>query len=194
VGPEDTDTKDDYISTVQGFWETIEGMKVGQSRTVTFHPEKGYGNFVNTTINVSEEITMFEEFSLDEFESLYTGEELYVSVPLKHHFWGWNASIHYVNETANIVRIIHEPDLDQIVSSYGWDSKVTYKNQSDNGGQGKIIVNHMPQAGDEGIYLGFPAEVLSVEGGEIDLRYNDSTADLANEVLTFDITVVEIQG
>lgn len=193
VGSEDPDTKDDYIGTVEGFWEGIVGMKVGQSRTVTFHPEKGYGNYVNATINVSEEITMFETFTLEEFEEYYPEEDIFVSVPFEHHYWGWNVSIHYVNETEDMVKIIHEPDLNQIITAYGWESKVIYKNQSDNGGEGKIIITHMTEAGEEGTYLGYPAEVLASDGSEIEIRYNDSTQDLANEVLTFDITLVEIQ-
>jgi FKBP-type peptidyl-prolyl cis-trans isomerase 2 len=194
VGPVDPDTKDNYISTVQGFWEAIEGMKKGQSRTVTFEPEKGYGNYLNATLNVTEEITMFETFTHKEFSELYPGERPFESIPFTHHFWDWNASIDYVNETLDLVRIQHEPDLNQEVTAYGWDAHVTYKNQSDNGGEGRIIVTHSPEVGDEGIYLDFPAEVQSVEGGEIGIRYNNSPHNLGNEVLTFDITLIDIQG
>ncbi len=194
VGPEDPDTKDSYISTVQGFWEAIEGMKKGQSRTVSFDPEKGYGSYLNATLNVTEELTMFETFTINEFEDLYPRENLFESIPFTHHFWGWNVSIDYVNESLDMVRIINEPNLNEEVEAYGWDAKVTYRNQSDNGGQGKIIVIHSPEVGEEGIYQNFPAEVLSVGGGEIEIRYNISPNALGNEVLTFDITVVDIQG
>ncbi len=93
-----------------------------------------------------------------------------------------------------MVRIINEPNLNEDVTAYGWDAKVTYRNQSDNGGEGKIIVTHSPEVGDEGIYQNFPAEVLSVGGGEIGIRYNNSPHNLGYEVLTFDITVIDIQG
>ena len=193
VGPEDPDTKDSYIGTVQGFWEAIVGMRVGQSRTVVVHPEKGYGSFVNATMNISEEVSIIESMTMDEFEINYPKEQPHLNLPFNHYFWGWNASILYFNETEDVVKITNEPDLNQIITPYGWESKVTYMNQSDDEGKGRIIVTHMPQTGDEGIYLGFPAEVLSVESDIIKFRYNESTQDLANEVLTFDITLVDIQ-
>lgn len=194
VGPEDPDDLDPYIRTVDGFWEGIVGMKEGQSRSVTFPPEKGYANFVNATVNITEEIKMIENMSINEFGLYYPNEQLLEGVSMEHHIWKWNFSIDYINQTQNIVRIINEPNLNQIVSPYGWTTKVTYKNQSDNGGEGKIIVTHTAQSGMEAEYLGFPAEVISIEQDQINIKYNNSPNDLANEILTFDITLVEIQG
>jgi FKBP-type peptidyl-prolyl cis-trans isomerase 2 len=194
VGAEDSDTKDSYISTVEGFWEAIEGMRVGQSRTVFLPPEKGYGNFVNTTLNITEEIKMLETITIEEFETYYPNEKLFEGVSMKHYFWDWNISIDYFNETEDFVRLLNEPYLNEVIAPYGWTSKVTYKNQSDFGGEGRIIISHEPQSGEEAVYLGFPAIVDSVAGDQINIRYNDSTHDLGNEVLIFDIALVAIQG
>jgi peptidylprolyl isomerase len=194
VGPEDPDDKDPFISTVEGFWESIVGMRKGQSRTVPLPPEKGYANYINTTVNTTEEINMIEIMTVNEFSINYPTEQLVVGVSMEHHIWKWNFSINHINETLGIVKIINEPNLNQIVTPYGWNTKVTYKNQSDNGGEGRIIVKHTAQSGMEAEYQGFPAEVISVDQDLINIRYNDSPNELANEILTFDITLIEIQG
>jgi FKBP-type peptidyl-prolyl cis-trans isomerase len=194
VGPDDPDLKDDYINTVQGFWEAIVGMRKGQSRTVVIHPEKGYGNFINTTLNITEETTLIETMTIEEFETNYPNEKLHLDLPFEHHFWGWNSSIFYYNMTEDVVKITNEPYLDQVIIPYGWKSRVSYRNHSDNGGEGRIVVTHMPQDGDEGEYLGYPAEVLSVGSDTIEIKFNDSPHNLANEILIFDITLVDIKG
>ncbi len=192
VGPEDPDTSDSYINTVEGFWEGTVGMKVGQSRTVILPPSKAYGDIVNATLNVTEEVTMLENISLSEFDMLYPDEAPIEGVVTKHHLWGWNISIDYVNETEDLVRIINEPNLHETISPYGWDSEVVYKNRSDNGGAGRILVEHDAQVGMQAIYEGYDAEVISVENEQIELRYNRSYHNLGHEVLIFDITVIEI--
>jgi FKBP-type peptidyl-prolyl cis-trans isomerase 2 len=194
VGDEDPDDKDSYIITVDGFWEALVGMKTGQSRTVTFPPVKGYANFMNTSVNITEEIKMVETMTLNEFTTFYPTEQLIVGVSMEHRIWEWNFSIEYINETQDVVRIINEPNLNQIVTPYGWTTKVTYKNQSDNGGEGRIMMTHTAQSGMDAEYLGFPAEVLSVDQDQIHIKYNDSPHDLANEVLSFELTMVEILG
>jgi FKBP-type peptidyl-prolyl cis-trans isomerase 2 len=193
VGPEDPDPADPYGSTVEGFWETIEGMSIGQSRTVVLPPFKGYGQFVNATLNLTEEVLILETMTMDEYDAVYD-QRAFEGIVMKHHFWGWNASIDYVNETDDIVIIRNEPTLDQSLSPYGWSSQVIYKNQSDNGGLGKILVEHDPVVGMDAIYLNQSAYVKAIEDDQIKLEYNISTHELANDVLIFDITLVDILG
>jgi peptidyl-prolyl cis-trans isomerase B (cyclophilin B) len=193
VGPEDPDPADPYISSVEGFWEAIEGLSIGQSRTVVLPPIKGYGEFVNATLNLTEEVLILETMTMDEYDVAYDQRAL-EGIVMKHHFWGWNASIDYVNETDDIVIIRNEPKLNQSLSPYGWSSQVIYKNQSDNGGLGNILVQHNPQEGMDAFYLNQSAIVKQIVDGEIHLEYNISTHELANEVLIFDITLVDILG
>jgi FKBP-type peptidyl-prolyl cis-trans isomerase 2 len=194
VGSEDPDDKDPYITTVEGFWEGLVGMRVGQSRTISMLPEKGYANYENATINTTEEIPMVETMTGLDFNINYPNEELIENVSFGHHFWEWNVTLDYFNETEDIVRVIHLPILNQIVTPYGWDTEVIYKNQSDNDGEGLIRVKHTSEVGMEVIYQKYPAEVLSVGEDEIGIRYNNSPHDLANEILIFDITLVDIVG
>ncbi len=193
VGPEDPDPADPYISTVEGFWETIEGMSIGQSRTVVLPPIKGYGQFVNATSNLTEDILILETMTMDEYDAAYDQRAL-EGIVLKHHFWGWNASIDYVNETDDIVIIRNEPKLSQSLSPYGWSSEVIYRNQSDNGGLGKILIQHDPEVGMDAIYLNQSAIVKIIVDDEIHLEYNISTHELANDVLIFEMTLVDILG
>jgi FKBP-type peptidyl-prolyl cis-trans isomerase 2 len=194
VGSEDPDDKDPYNIMVDGFWEALLGMKEGQSRTVIIPPVKGYANFENATVNITEDITIFETLTVAEFTTTYPDEELIEGVTMQHSNWMWNMSIHYVNETENIVRIKNEPYLHQMISPYGWNSEVTYKNQSDNDGEGKIVITHHAQSEMEAVYQDFPAEVVSVEGDHINIIFNNSPHDFANLILSFDITLNNIQG
>jgi FKBP-type peptidyl-prolyl cis-trans isomerase 2 len=191
VGPTDPDPSDPYGSVVEGFWEAIVGMRVGQSRTVILPPRKAYGEYTNATLNVTEEVLMLETMSLDDFNENYT-EKPIEGLIMKHHFWGWNASIDYVNESEGVVRILNEPYLHRIINAYGWDSEVTYKNQSDNGGEGRILVEHYAEAGMQAVYLNRSAEVIAIEDDQIKLEYNISPHYLGNEILNFDITLVDI--
>ncbi|UCE73760.1 MAG: FKBP-type peptidyl-prolyl cis-trans isomerase [Methanomassiliicoccales archaeon] len=192
VGPTDLDDNDDYITTVEGFWEAVVGMKVGQSRTVVLTPAKGYGEYANATINVTEDIPMIQTFSFSEFESYYPNEEPIEGVSMKHHFWEWDLSVDYVNETEDVVRILNEPYLNQIVTPYGWDTEIVYKNRSDNGGEGRIRVKHYAQNGMQTQYQNFPAEVLTVDEEQIKIKYNKGSHELATEILIFDITLLDI--
>jgi FKBP-type peptidyl-prolyl cis-trans isomerase 2 len=193
VGPEDPDPADPYISTVEGFWEAIEGLSIGQSRTVVLPPIKGYGQFVNATLNLTEEVLILETMTMDEYDAVYD-QRAFEGIVMKHHFWGWNVSIDYVNDTEEIVIIRNEPKLNHSLSPYGWSSEVIYKNQSDNGGLGKILVQHDPAEGMDATYLNQSAIVKQIVDGEIRLEYNISTHELANDVLIFDITLMDILG
>jgi hypothetical protein len=42
VGSQDPDPSDDYTQVIQGFWEAIRGMKVGETTAVRVPPEKAY--------------------------------------------------------------------------------------------------------------------------------------------------------
>jgi FKBP-type peptidyl-prolyl cis-trans isomerase 2 len=192
VGPEDPDPSDSYINTVEGFWEGIVGMKAGQSRTVIVPPSKGYGDITNTTINTTEEVTMFENMTIREFSKYYPYEEPIEGTVTKHHLWGWNITVDYVNTFEDVVRIKNEPNLHEHITPYGWDSEVIYKNQSDNGGEGRILVEHDAQVGMKAVYDGWDAEVISIENDQIKLEYNKSYHNLGHEVLTFNITLIEI--
>jgi FKBP-type peptidyl-prolyl cis-trans isomerase 2 len=194
VSAEDPDDQDPYISTVEGFWEGLVGMRVGQSRTIHVPPDKGYANYENATVNTTEEIPMLETMTVSDFNLYYPNEDLIEGVVMAHHFWQWNVSILYVNQTEDIVRIINEPRLNQKVAPYGWDTEVIYKNQSDNDGEGLIIVRNDPEEGMEAVYQNFPAEVLTVGDDEIGIRYNNSPHELANELMIFELTLVDIVG
>lgn len=194
VGPDDPDTKDDYGSVVEGFWEAIVGMRESQSRTVVIPQEKAYAHYVNATMNITEEVVMTETLTLVEFEEKYPLEELHQGMTMDHEFWGWKVRVDYFNETEDVVRLINEPNINEIITPYGWTSKVTYKNQGDLGGEGRIIVTHEPEEGDEGEYLSYPAIVDKVEGDIFYFRYNDSSHDLGRRTLIFDITLESIKG
>ncbi len=191
VGPTDPDPEDEYITSVEGFWEAIVGMKVGGSRTVVLPPRKAYGEYANATLNITEEVVMLETMSFNEFNMNYN-EDPIEGVVMRHHFWGWNTSIDYANQSEDVVRIFNEPHLNQTISPYGWDSEVIYKNQSDNGGEGRILVRHDVEVGTKGIYQNRSAEVKVVEDDMIKLEYNISPLPLGDETLIFDIKLVDI--
>ncbi len=191
VGPTDPDPIDEYGTAVEGFWEAIVGMKVGQSKTVVLPPSKAYGMYANATLNLTEEVLMLESMTFDEFDENYIEKPL-EGVVMRHHFWGWNISIDYANESEDVVRILNEPYLNQTINPYGWDSEVIYKNQSDNGGEGRILVRHHVGVGMQGVYQNRSAEVKAIEEDQIKLEYNISSHELGDLDLIFDITLIDI--
>ncbi|UCE74080.1 MAG: FKBP-type peptidyl-prolyl cis-trans isomerase [Methanomassiliicoccales archaeon] len=44
VGPTDSDQSDAYTKVIDGFWEGVLGLKVGETTVVRFSPEKGYND------------------------------------------------------------------------------------------------------------------------------------------------------
>ena len=191
IGPEDQDFTDPYITTVEGFWEGLVGMSEGQSRTVVLPPEKGYGVFENATVNVTEEVILTEIMTFSEFKTHYH-EPIIEGITLTHHFWKWNVSIDYVNETEDVVRLVNEPRLNETINPYKWESEVIYKNQSDLGGEGRILVRHYAEVGNRVIYNGFTADVVDIDEGQIKLFINKSSNPLGLEILMFDITLIKI--
>lgn len=194
IGPTDLDPGDDYISTVEGFWRGCLGLKVGQSRTVILDPKEAYGEFKNTSINTTESIPMIESMTFDEFLANYPKEgNPMEGIVTKHHLWGWNISLEFVNETDDIVKILNEPYVSEIVTPYGWRSEVTYKNQSDDGGTGRILVEHHPELNMDAEYQNYQARVIDLDDEKIKIEYNISSHDLGDENLIFDITLVKIE-
>ncbi len=191
IGPEDDDFTDPYTTVVEGFWEGMVGMSEGQSRTVVLPPEKGYGVFENATVNVTEEVIMVETMTLSDFRGLFSEDPL-EGLTVEHPFWKWNVSVDYVNETEDVVRLVNEPHLNEAVNSYKWESEVIYKNQSDLGGKGRILVRHYAEVGDRGRFGGFQADVVAIEDGQIKLFINKSSNPLGLQILIFDITLIKI--
>jgi len=191
VGPEDDDSSDLYTSVVEGFWEGIMGMTEGQSRTVVLPPGKGYGVFENVTINETEEVIMVETMTFSEFRTRFKDDPL-EGITVEHPFWKWNVSVEYVNQTEDVVRIANEPHLNETSTPYKWVSEVIYKNQSDHGGLGRILVRHHTEVGYRSIYEGSLADVVAIEDGQIKLFVNKSTNPLGVEILIFDITLIKI--
>jgi hypothetical protein len=102
-------------------------------------------------------------------------------------------SVDYVNETEDVVRLVNEPHLNEALNSYMWESEVIYKNQSDLGGEGRILVRHYAEVGDRGIFEGGQADVVTVEDGQIKLFVNKSSNPLGLKILIFDITLIKIE-
>jgi hypothetical protein len=169
-------------------------LKEGQSRTVILEPNEAYGKFENATINLTESIPMLESMTYDEFRANYPREgEPTEGIVTTHHFWGWDISVDYVNETDNVVQILNEPELGYVSKPYGWESEVIYKNRSDDEGIGRILVEHDPKLNMAATYQNHQAKVIGLDDTTIDIEYNVSTHDLGEYILIFDITLVKIE-
>ena len=60
VGPADSNTDDEYISVVSGFWESIVQMAVGQTRVVRLDPGRAYGVEENSNNELAGKWLLFE--------------------------------------------------------------------------------------------------------------------------------------
>ena len=200
---------------IAGWDKNILGMKKGDTAKWTIDTFDAYEPRLDSlVINISrqENTTKFESYDLGFLQARYPAAEILPGIVLDHFFWDWDMQIESVDPFDNSVTIYNMPTLDEIYTSlYGFESQVTYINQSDNDGQGKIIVKHTPSTGDlvetsrirpyhdiiEDVVLHQSEQGGITNGIVVDLTQNDITIDFNSEVygrtLVFEVTLLEIE-
>jgi FKBP-type peptidyl-prolyl cis-trans isomerase 2 len=186
---------------IEGFDEGVVGMRVGETRTITVPPHKGYGSpdpALIKSIRLTEALPLYEYMSKSDFESKYPGEVLEVGVTTEHHFWGWHVVIEEV--TGDNVTLRHDPEWGMEVEVLPWRTVVV----SISSEQARIVVEHKPTeevfqvAIDPGLlaeYNNTFAEfsekgiVKSIED-EIVIDFNK---EVVGKTLIFEVTVISIE-
>jgi FKBP-type peptidyl-prolyl cis-trans isomerase 2 len=137
---------------ISGWDNNILGMKEGDTAKWTILPSDAYEpRFDELVLNISREenTTIYETYDLGYLQARYPSTNLAPGLTLRHFFWDWDIMVESISPFDNTVTIFNMPILNQdITSLYGFESEVTYIQQSDNQGLGKIVVRHNPSTGD----------------------------------------------
>ena len=181
------------------FDDEVRGMKVGQSRSITFTPEDGFGP-VNPdlfeTIDLVESAPLYDEtLNITDFRTTYSIEPQ-TGLTFKH-LAGWNSSVYFVDYMADVVTIKHEPYIGEVVDYNGiWSTEITSVDNSANNGDGEIMLKHLLTSSDVGILYGatdigeFIVSGVDQTAGTATLDYNHIGA---GKELVFEITLESIE-
>lgn len=204
---------------IAGFEEAVLGMRIGEKKTVTLPPEKGYGDSDpsliissprETTFNRTENISLLSTLPADQFLSLFglkgVGEEFVVP----------STGLHYqvLNASEGIVtaKLLVEVGESFRLPGYAWNSTVSslgeeqatlhhgpgeteiqteFGNTSISYLQDKIIVTTHPQIGTIVQVQGspIPGRIVAVNDENITIDFNQ---ELAGKTLIFEIELLEI--
>ena len=185
------------LAVIQGFDVGVQGLAVGDAKTIVVPPNLGYGAADPTKIivkplfeNVPVRVTMNES----DFANTYKTPAVSGS-NVTDPFWGWSA---YVSVSGSIVTVTNSPVPDQTVHPYDqWDARVVSVDDGADNGIGRIVVHHLldGSAVDRIGTRSAPGTVVFVVTA-VDLAGGTYTLDYNNPVrgrnLVFEVTMVAI--
>ncbi len=128
---------------VPGFDTGIQGLAIGDSKTIVVPPALGYGAADPTKIFVKPILESVPvRLTMDPSTFVATYQAAAVSgTNVTDPFWGWTAT---VSVAGTIVTVTNSPSPGQLVRPYGaWDAQVVSIDDAANGGQGVISVHHL---------------------------------------------------
>lgn len=173
---------------IKGFRARIVGMYVGQSMSFTIPPEEGWADYKEVSINLTENVPIYEEISINKFENKFK-EKPEVNKVVFNAKMNWTCTVMSVNNTTVVVR--NSPVVGQILSPYGWITKVVDINTSYNEGRGIIVLRHYPSQKENLTYEGYKIIDMKITDKTVTIKYNASDHPLKDATLHFQVTIVE---
>src|SRR3989454_1211916 len=182
---------------VPGFDIGIQGLAIGDSKTIVVPPTLGYGAADPTKIFVKpllESVPVRLTMDTSTFVTTYQAAAV-SGTNVTDPFWGWTAT---VSVAGTIVTVTNSPSPGQLVRPYGaWDAQVVSIDDAANGGQGLISVHHLltPAMVDRvgqknaGRTVVFVVTAVGPVAGAYTLNYNTPTK---GRTLVFQVTMLSI--
>jgi len=189
------------LQVIKGFDLGVQGMAVGDSKTVVVPPSLGYGLSDPSKFVVKqlfEPVPVRTTMSAADFQARY-GVTPVSGSNVTDPFWGWSA---IVGVSGSVVTVTNSPAPGQIVRPYdGWDAAVASIDDTANGGQGTILVHHLltpadvDRTGQKIFQRGtmvplFVVSAVDLDAGTYTLNYN--VAAPIGRTLVFQVTMVSI--
>src|SRR5713226_8998934 len=182
---------------VPGFDVGIQGLAIGDSKTIVVPPALGYGLADPTKIFVK---PLFESvpvrLTMDPTSFVSTYQTAAVSgMNVTDPFWGWTAT---VSVAGTVVTVTNSPVPGQVVRPYGaWDAQVVSIDDAANAGQGVILVHHLLTAAmvdrvgqkNAGGTVVFVVTAVDTDAGTYTLNYNTPTK---GRTLVFQVTMLSV--
>lgn len=185
---------------VKGFDLGIQGLAVGESKTIVVPPALGYGPadpakiFVKPLLeSVSVRITMNASDFFNTYKTVAVS-----GTNVTDPFWGWSAM---VSVSGSLVTVTNSPVPNQIVRPYGaWNARVVSIDDGANQGRGVILVRHLLDAnsvdrvglersGTQGPQVVFVVTAVDLGAQTYTLNYNTPTK---GRNLVFQVTMLSI--
>jgi FKBP-type peptidyl-prolyl cis-trans isomerase 2 len=182
---------------VKGFDQGIQGLAVGDSKTLTVPPEQAYGPADPTKIQVKpllESVPVRVTMNASAFRSTY-GTDPVSGTAVKDPLWGWDAT---VDVAESFVTVTNSPTPGDLVHPRGaWDARVLSIDSGADNGVGRVEVRHLLDAGSADRVGGrsssgsveFVVTAVDLEAGTYTVNFNNP---VLGRTLVFQVTMVHI--
>lgn len=184
-------------AVIQGFDVGVQGLAVGDAKTIVVPPNLGYGAADPTKILVKplfENVPVRVTMNASEFTNTYKSQPV-SGGNVTDPFWGWAA---YVSVSGSIITVTNSPIPGQTVHPYGrWDAKVNSIDDGADSGIGRIVVHHLldaaavdrvGQQATSGAVV-FVVTAVDPAAGTYTLNYNNP---VKGRTLIFEVTMLAI--
>lgn len=136
---------------IEGWSESMIGMKEGDSKIVNIPPEKAYDTWTDDLIfevDKRETIPVYEKMNTGDFTGEY-GTEPSVNMVVTDTFWNWKQTV--ISTSGSTVQLRNDPEVGKVYRTYkhgeaGWSSKPLSIDTNADQGKGEIEVQHYVDA------------------------------------------------
>jgi FKBP-type peptidyl-prolyl cis-trans isomerase 2 len=184
-------------AVIQGFDVGVQGLAIGDAKTIVVPPNLGYGSADPTKIVVKplfEKVAVRVMMNESAFTTTYKTQAV-SGANVTDPFWHWPAT---VSVSASIVTVTNSPIPGQAVHPYGqWDARVDSVDDGADNGTGRIVVHHLldaasidrvGQRGASGAVV-FTVTAVDLAAGTYTLNYNNP---VKGRNLVFEVTMLAI--
>jgi FKBP-type peptidyl-prolyl cis-trans isomerase 2 len=185
------------LAVIKGFDSGVQGLAVGDAKTIAVPPDQGYGSADPTKVFVKpifENVPVRLTMAASDFAATYKAPPV-SGTTVADPFWGWPALVSVSN---GIVTVTNSPIPGQTVRPYGeWNAQVVSIDDGADGGIGRIVVHHILDASSvdrvgqhsAGGAVVFVVTAVDLGAGTYTLNYNNP---VKGRTLIFHVTMVHI--
>jgi len=185
------------LAVIRGFDVGVQGLAVGDAKTIVVPPNLGYGLSDPAKILVKpllEPVPVRVTMNESAFTNAYKTQPV-SGANVTDPFWGWSA---YVSVSGSVVTVTNSPVPGQMVHPYGgWAARVDSVDDGADNGTGRIVVHHLldttavdrvGQKTASGTVV-FVVTAVDLAAGTYTVNYNNP---VKGRNLVFEVTMVAI--
>jgi FKBP-type peptidyl-prolyl cis-trans isomerase 2 len=185
------------LAVIKGFDSGVQGLAVGDAKTIIVPPDLGYGPADPTRVVVKplfENVPVRLTMAASDFAAVYRAPAV-SGTTVTDPFWGWPALVSVSN---SVITVTNSPTPGQTVRPYGqWNAQVVSIDDGADGGIGRIVVHHLLDASHAdrvgqraaGGAIVFVVTRVDLSAGTYTLNFN---SPVKGRILIFHVTMVHI--